>query len=700
MTEHKHTNRLINETSPYLQQHAHNPVDWYPWGDEALNKAKEEDKPIFLSIGYSACHWCHVMERECFENEEIAALMNKYFINIKVDREERPDLDEIYMSAVQGLTGQGGWPLSVFLTPDLKPFHGGTYFPPQDMYGRPGFPRVLQAIATHYEENRDDINQAASRLAEYVEQVTNIQPGKTEINYDLIQSSYEEMNRRFDEMRGGFGTEPKFPHSMDLSLLLRYYHRTGDENALKMVELTLEKMARGGMYDQIGGGFHRYSTDARWLIPHFEKMLYDNALLAKTYLEAYQLTQKPFYKRIAKETLDYVLREMTSPEGGFYSTQDADSEGKEGKFFIWTPDEIHGVLGDEKGKIVCRYYGVDESGNFEHGTSVLHVSEEPETVAKRFDIDVEELNQIIKEANCKLFAEREKRVKPGRDEKILTDWNGLMISTMAFAGNVLDEPRYAKAAGDACDFLFDKLMDDGRLLHTYKDGKAHTSAFLSDYSSVINGLIDTYETNRNPKRLEQAIHLNKAMIERFWDEGQGGFFVSDDSHETPVARSKSPLDNAVPSGNSIAVLSLLRLSEMTGEIDYRAKAETSLQFFSDLMKQIPAGFAQMMCALDFLLASPKEIVLTAHEQNAIDDFQKALFSRFIPDKVVLYADSQSRDQLEAISPVAKDKKPLDGQTTAYVCQNFTCKEPVLSIDALMDQLEVSPQFHLESLSEK
>jgi len=685
---HKHTNRLINETSPYLLQHAHNPVDWFPWNEEALQKAREEDKPIFLSIGYSACHWCHVMEHESFESEEIAKLMNENFVNIKVDREERPDLDEIYMSSVQAMTGAGGWPMSVFLTPDLKPFYGGTYFPPRDMYGRPGFPTLLQSLAETWKNRRDEVNQAAEKMTEHIQNLVTVPPGQGELNYDLITNAFHELSRRFEPRHGGFGTEPKFPHSMDLSLLLRYHYQHPDENeAMHMVDFTLKKMARGGMYDQIGGGFHRYSVDSRWLIPHFEKMLYDNALLVKTYTEAWQQTKDPFYKRIVKETLEYIKREMTSPEGFFYSTQDADTEGEEGKFFVWTKDEIKEVLADEKmANVAIRYFGVEDHGNFEHGKNVLHVAAAEEDVAKLEDMTVDELQEMLGVIKCKLFGVRDQRVKPGRDEKILTDWNGLMISAMAFAGNVFQESEYVDRAETACKALLDLMEQEGRLKHTAKEGRVHTDGFLSDYAFLIHGLIDTYEATHNPDWLEQAVRWNHKMNELFWDDDQGAFFYTSKDQKNLIARSKNPMDNAIPSGNSIAFLNLLRLSEILGDPNLRGQAEQSLLSFKRALEEIPMGYPQMLVALDFLLSKPKEIVLSGDSAEKIKDMKTALFNRFRPHKVVLYADGENARKLAALTSVVEGKSPVDSQATAYVCENFSCQQPVTDVESMLQQV--------------
>lgn len=686
-TNHRYTNQLIHETSPYLLQHAHNPVNWYPWGKEALNKAKEEDKPIFLSIGYSACHWCHVMEQESFENEEIARLMNEHFINIKVDREERPDLDEIYMSAVQSITGQGGWPMSVFLTPDLQPFYGGTYFPPVDRYGMPGFPTVLLSIARAYQSNRDEIVNSARELTSLLQQVATMTPSSSELTYDAIEKAFQEMDRRFDSIHGGFRGAPKFPHSMDLSLLLRYFYKNKSQRALDMVELSLEKMARGGMYDQLGGGFHRYSTDAKWLIPHFEKMLYDNALLSRTYTEAYQVTKKPFYKRIVTEILEYVLREMTSPEGGFYSTQDADSEGGEGAFFVWTPQEIAKIVGEKHASMVCRYFGVESDGNFEHGSSVLHLPLEDASAAKLFDMPLDDFRRMIQEAKAKLFQAREQRVKPGRDEKILTDWNGLMISSLAYAGNALNQPRYIQAAERACEFILNRLRNEGLLLHTYKDGRAHTTGFLSDYSFFINGMLDLYEAGQSPRWLKESLVLTNTMIEHYWDESNGAFFFTTGGNEQLIVRIKNPMDNAIPSGNSLAALVLIRLAHMTGNMDYSRRAEQIIQVFSDGFTKYPTSFSQMLIGLDWLLSPVREIVLAADTPEPLGEWQQALFHDFYPYKVVLYAFSSIRDELVRCAPVVEGKLPSNGTPMAYVCERFACGQPVSSIDDLLAQLK-------------
>ena len=683
----KHTNRLINETSPYLLQHAHNPVDWYPWGEEALAQSKQQDKPILLSIGYAACHWCHVMEHESFENEQIAAVMNEHYINIKVDREERPDLDEIYMNAVQMLTGQGGWPMTMFLTPDLKPFYGGTYFPPDSRYGRPGFPQVLRGVAEAYRERRDAVDQQADQVITNLNQLSAMEGDGRQLTVEMLDRAYQDYLSRFDHHDGGFGSAPKFPPSMGLSLLLRHWHRTGNANALNMVEVTLEKMARGGMYDQLGGGFHRYSVDERWLVPHFEKMLYDNALLSVAYLEAYQATGNAFYRQIATETLDYVLVEMYDAEkGGFYSTQDADSEGVEGKFFVWDLDEVERLLGEEKAKIFCEYYDITELGNFEH-KNILHVQTPPDLVARKLSMDVKELEGILAEGRQKLFEVREGRIKPGLDDKILTSWNGLMIRSMAMGYQILGDQRYREAAVRSAHFVLSELsQDNGQLLRTHREGKSHLNAYLEDYSYLIAGLIDLYEATFAVEWLKEAERLNQIMIEQFWDDANGSFFFTSKDHETLIVRSKTGYDGATPSGVSMAIHSLLRLDKLLNRPDFRQKVETTLDVYYHQIERSPSGSAQMLCELDFLLSTPKEIAIAGQQES--DDTQAALaaiHSRFIPNKVLALA--KDGEDVSDLIPLLESKTQIDGKATIYVCENYTCQAPTTDVEELAELLQ-------------
>ena len=678
----KHTNRLVDETSPYLLQHAHNPVDWYPWGEEALQRARSEDKPILLSIGYSACHWCHVMERESFENEQIAKLMNDNFINIKVDREERPDLDEIYMSAVQAMTGSGGWPMTMFLTPDLKPFYGGTYFPPTDQYGRPGFPRILTSVAETYQEKRGEVADHAEQITKHLQSRINPeQQADAELSVDLLDKAFQQYQSRFDERHGGFGQAPKFPPGMGLSLLLRYWKRTGNAEALQMVEFTLEKMANGGMYDQLGGGFHRYSVDEIWLVPHFEKMLYDNSLLTVSYLEAYQATGKDLYQRIARETLDYVLREMyDSQNGGFYSTQDADSEGEEGKFFVWTPDEVAAILPPEQAKIFCDFYDITEGGNFEH-KNILHVRMSTEQFVQMIDLSESELIGLLEDGRAKLFTEREKRIKPGLDDKILTSWNGLMIRSMALGYQILGDDRYLQAASKSANFIHQQLsQEDGLLWHTHRAGKSHLNAYLEDYAYLICGLIELYQASFDLRWLKEADRLSQIMIDQFWDITEAGFFFTGNQHEALIIRSKSAYDGATPSGTSMALHALVRLAILLDRPDYRQKVEQTLRLNYRQLDMAPSGSAQMMCSLDFLLGTPSEIAIVGLPDQ-LPPVLQALHNNFIPNKVVawLNPDGPATETVEEYLPLLTAKTPIERQATIYICQNYACQQPTINL---------------------
>ena len=678
-------NRLIHETSPYLLQHAHNPVDWYPWGEEALAKARAEDKPILLSIGYSACHWCHVMEHESFEDGETAGLMNELFVSIKVDREERPDLDTIYMNAVQAMTGRGGWPMTVFLTPDGRPFYGGTYFPPEDRHGLPGFRRVLLSAAQTYRDRREEIEQSANHIRDHIERLNTLPASGPTLSRSLLRAAYDALWASYDAVHGGFGRAPKFPPSMSLEFLLRTYQRTGERRALSMVENTLQKMARGGLYDQLGGGFHRYSVDAVWLVPHFEKMLYDNALLSRLYLHAYQVTGDTFYRCIAEETLDYVAREMTASLGGFYSTQDADSEGEEGRFFVWTPGEIRSVLGEEEGSLFCHHFGVTGGGNFE-GRNILHVRKQLAEVSRETGISAVELQEVIDRGRTKLFAEREKRVKPGRDDKVLTAWNGLMLKGFAEAARVLRRSDYLQIALANADFLLSTLRRDGRLLRTYKDGQARLNGYLEDYAFLVDGLLALYEATFDQHWFEEARALTDTMIEQFWDDVGGGFFKTSRDHETLITRPKDFFDNAVPSGNSVAADVLLRLAILTSEPKYERKAVTVLELTRDAVAQHPSGFGHLLCALDFHLSRPKEIAIVGDPESAgTQALLDVVFGCYLPNKVVALVRPDDPVPAQAIS-LLEGRHQIDGKATAYVCENYTCQLPVTDPEALAEQL--------------
>ena len=676
----KFTNRLSGETSPYLLQHAHNPVDWYPWGAEALEQARVEDRPILLSIGYSACHWCHVMEHESFENEPIAKLMNDNFVCIKVDREERPDLDGIYMNAVQMMTGHGGWPMTVFLTPDGRPFYGGTYFPPVDRQGMPGFPRLLIALAEAWRERRDEIEKNAGSLLVELGKVDRFRGADSELDPALLDQCVVRLLQSLDREHGGFGTRPKFPPSMALSFLLHRYHRTGDSQILAAVELTLEKMAGGGIYDQLGGGFHRYSVDDRWLVPHFEKMLYDNALLSRIYLDAWLLTGRPLYRRIVEETLDYVIREMTSPAGGFYSTQDADSEGVEGRFFVWNPEEVTALLGREEGAIFADFYDVTAGGNFEE-QSILHTDESSEEYADRRGMKRQELEARLARGRQILFTAREQRIKPGRDEKMLTSWNGLMLRSFAEAARGLDRSDYLESAIRNADFLLANLRRDGRLLRSHKDGESRLNAYLEDYADLANGLLALYESTFDSRWFNEATALVETMIDLFEDEEEGGFFFTSRDHEKLITRSKDYYDNATPSGNSVAAEVLIRLAHLTGRTDYRARAERILRQVAAITPRMPNGFGHLLCAFDLFSHPAREIAVAGDPQSpSTRSLLRTIFGRYLPGKVVALA-RPGEAPPEALA-LLTNRTSTAGDPMVWVCHNFQCELPVTTAESL------------------
>ncbi len=685
---HQHTNRLIHETSPYLLQHAHNPVDWYAWGEEALSKAKAEDKPILVSIGYSACHWCHVMEHESFENEQIAEMMNKYFVNIKVDREERPDLDQIYQYAVQMFGVGGGWPLTVFLTPDKEPFYGGTYFPPDDRMGRPGFTKVLEAVARYYRERKAEIRQTTQQVKEGLQRLSTFRESAQPLSKTVVENAVRKLGNSFDTTHGGFGTQPKFPNPMNLAFFLRYWRANGNETYLNMTLLGLQKMAQGGIYDQLGGGFHRYSVDDHWLVPHFEKMLYDNAQLIRLYADASRITKNPFYRRIVRETVGYVQREMLSPEGGFYATQDADSEGEEGKFFVWTGDEIFDLLGQEAGELFCRAYGVIPLGNFEHGKNILHRDVRPEWLAQEFIKDAAEVEEMLAGARGKLFAVRERRVKPFRDEKIILAWNGLMISGFLDAANLLGDEAIRQDALRSIEFILTHLTKDGQLLHSFKDAQAKLPAYLDDYACFVACLIDAFEATGERRYLELAEQFHRSTAANFWDEVQGAFFLTGPDHETLIQRPKDPFDHAVPGGNSVATHNLLRLYYYTGEEEHMQRAERALRLFRDQMEDNPFSFGHMLCALDFYLETPKEIAIIGR-RDAPDTqaLLRVAHESYVPNKILLVIDpAEGAGEAFAHLPVG-EMTQLRGQATSYVCHNFACSIPTTDPAGLADLLK-------------
>ncbi len=675
-------NRLTNETSPYLLQHANNPVDWYPWGPEALAKAKADNKPIFLSIGYSACHWCHVMEHESFENEQIAAIMNQYFINVKVDREERPDLDSIYMEAVVAMTGQGGWPMSVWLTPQGVPFYGGTYFPPTDRMGMPGFARVLESLAQTYQNRPDVVQQQGQQLVSQMARLLSLQSDDP-LEPAVPDLALSALLRTVDHTHGGTQGTPKFPQPMIYDFLLRAYHRTQNAKYLEAVELTLQKMAYGGIYDQLGGGFHRYSTDAVWLAPHFEKMLYDNALLARLYLHAYQITDNPLYRRIVEETLDYVVREMRHPLGGFYSTQDADSEGEEGKFFVWSPEEVKVVLGEEAGNQFCLVYDVKPEGNWE-GHSILRLLRPLAEAAQELGLEEKTLRDTLAVSRQKLFDHREKRIKPGRDEKILTAWNGLMLAAFAEAGRVLKRTDYVEIACCNAEFVLTHLKQEGRLLRTWKAGEAKLMGYLEDYTFLADGLLALYQSSYEERWFSEAQALIDIVLTHFSDQAHGGFYDTADDHEQLVVRPKDLQDNAIPSGNSMASRTLLYLAAYTGDNRYYQASIKAISALQQVLSQYPGGFAHWLGAMEFSLAEAKEIaVIGSLEEKDTQALLTVLQQPYRPNQVVALSKTETQ---KSVVPLLNQRPQLKGQATAYVCQNFACQLPTTDAEALRGQL--------------
>jgi uncharacterized protein YyaL (SSP411 family) len=679
-------NRLANETSPYLLQHKDNPVDWYPWGEEALRRAREEDRPILLSVGYSACHWCHVMERESFEDDETARMMNEHFVNIKVDREERPDIDSIYMAAVQAIIRHGGWPMTVFLTPDGSPFYGGTYFPPVPSRNMPSFQQLLLSIADAYENRRAEVLRSAGSIRDFLRASTSAaMPEAEAAGTELLDRAAASLLSQLDRRFGGFGTAPKFPQAMNLEVLLRHHHRTGDRSALDGVELTLRSMANGGIYDQLGGGFARYSVDAYWLVPHFEKMLYDNALLSRLYLETYQATGDAFYLRIAEETLDYVLRDMTSEEGGFFSAEDADSEGEEGKFYVWRPKELESVLDPEEADLAARYWDVTERGNFE-GKSILHVPRPPEAVAEEFGFSSGELGERITRIRSKLFAAREGRIRPGRDEKILAAWNGLMLRSFALAARVTGREDYREAAVRNATFIVKKMKEDGRIHRSYKDGRARFNGYLEDYAMVADGLVAVYEATFETRWLVEADALMGAVSELFWDEESRAYYDTPADHEELLTRPRDVYDSAAPSGTSVATEVLLRLSLFLDRSDYRQRAEDILGELAGGMEKVPGAFGRLLCALDFSTAEPREVAVVGNP-GATDTraLLNTVYSAYLPNKVVAGRDPDD-DEAGGLIPLLEGRTAREGKPTAYVCVQYACQAPTTDPEELARQL--------------
>jgi len=678
MTDTKKANRLIKEKSPYLLQHAYNPVNWFPWSDEAFEKAKSEDKPIFLSIGYSTCHWCHVMEKESFEDQEVAEVLNKYFIAIKVDREERPDIDHIYMEVCQALTGHGGWPLTIFMTPDKKPFFAGTYFPKNDRMGMSGLLSILNSVHEAWTKDRESLLKESEYIINAINEGDDFfetdNDGK--LTKDILDKAYFELKFAFDNFFGGFGSEPKFPTPHNLLFLLRYWYNTKEEYALTMVEKTLACMHKGGIYDHIGFGFSRYSTDKKWLVPHFEKMLYDNALLAIAYLEAYQATKKREYADIAEEIFTYVLRDMTSPEGGFYSAEDADSEGVEGKFYVWSVNEVKKVLGEHDGEKYCKYYDITPHGNFE-GSNI------PNLIKGNIP---DEDKPFIERCRKKLFAYREKRVHPHKDDKILASWNGLMIAAMAIGGRILGKDKYIKAAEKAAEFVLSKLISEsGRLLARYRDGESAFLGYVDDYAFFIWGLIELYETTYKPVYLKHSLKLNDDLIKYFWDEKNGGLFYYGSDSEQLIARPKEVYDGATPSGNSVSTLNFLRLARLTGRSDLENKAYMQFETFGGNIKSFPSGHCFFLSAFLFANSKIKEVVIVGKDNLESSNMINIIREEFRPFTLSLfYSDAYS--DLKDLAPFVENYKTIEGKTTAYICQDFTCQDPITDISSFRDTI--------------
>ncbi len=691
----KKPNRLIDEKSPYLLQHAYNPVDWYPWSCEAFRKAKDEDKPIFLSIGYSTCHWCHVMERESFENTETARLMNEVFVSIKVDREERPDIDNIYMLVCQLITGSGGWPLSIVMTPDKKPFFAGTYFPPDSRYGRIGFKDLIINIDLAWKNKRNEINESVEQISDYLRQI-NSTGSTTSLGTEILDSAFDQYERRYDSIHGGFGRAPKFPSPHNLMFLLRFWKRTGNSKALEMVTHTLTEMSKGGMYDHIGFGFHRYSTDDKWLVPHFEKMLYDQALLAITYTEAYQVTREKEFKRIAEEIIEYVLRDMTSPLGGFYSAEDADSEGMEGKFYVWSKSEFYEILDEDDAGFAVRIFNVNESGNYndeaagqQGRANILHLSENRSATAKTFEVTEGEFNTRYERIRSRIFNHRSKRIHPHKDDKILCDWNGLMIAALSIAGRAFSNSKFILAAEKAVGFINQYLQDDAtKLLHHFRDGSSAVAANLDDYAFLIWGLLELYRSTFKKAYLADSINLTDSVLKYFTDEKNGGFYFSPEFGEQMLIRTKEIYDGAIPSGNSVMLNNLIRLYRITSNSEYDIFAKQLIDSFSSSISKAPTSSAFLLSSLEYLYSGSAEIIIAgkSFDENAAKIASK-LNSYFLPDLTIIFTareDEEYNPDLEYLGGYhSQDDKPL-----LYLCRNFACELPTDNAEDILSGLAV------------
>ena len=698
MTGEKIRNRLAFEKSPYLLQHAGNPVDWYPWGAAAFEKAKRENKPVFLSIGYSTCHWCHVMAHESFEDSTIARLMNDVFVSVKVDREERPDIDMLYMTVCQMMTGGGGWPLTIIMTPDKQPFFAGTYIPKETRFGRIGLTDLIPRIKELWATRQVEVMNSANQIIATLRKTSHPEPGE-EPGEPVLHIAYEQLSARFDERHGGFGTAPKFPTAHNLLFLLRYWKRSGDNKALKMVEKTLQAMRRGGIFDHIGFGFHRYSTDALWLVPHYEKMLYDQAMLAMAYTETYQATAEEEYARTAREIFTYVLRDMTAAGGGFYSAEDADSEGEEGKFYLWTCDEIKRTLNPDEADLFIKVFDIKDDGNFtdetagkKTGRNIPHLAKSLAEISSELDEPIPQLQKRLESIRQKLFNYRDKRVHPQKDDKILTDWNGLMVAALAKGARSLNEPGYASAAKSTADFILNNMVtNNGRLLHRYRDGEAALPAHIDDYAFLIWGMLELYETTLELNYLKMAMELNQHLIEHFWDDKNGGFYFTAEDGENLLVRQKEIYDGAIPSGNSVAMLNLLRLGRLSANPDLEQKAARIGRAFFESVRQSPSAYTQLMAAINFAVGPSYEIVIVG-DPGADDtrEMLQAIHRRFIPDKVlILLSPGLSYPDIERLIPFTRQMSRIEGKATAYVCHNYNCKLPTTDIDTMLRLLDTN-----------
>ena len=696
MTSHEAAaNPLIHEKSPYLLQHAHNPVHWRPWGEDAFALAKQEDKPVFLSIGYATCHWCHVMERESFEDQEVARVLNQGFIPIKVDREERPDIDGVYMTVCQMITGRGGWPLTIIMTPDKKPFFAATYIPKQGRFGQPGLLELLPEVIRVWKEERSRATDSADQVSEHLRSAR-WDTGGEMLSRDVLDACYQTLQERFDTRHGGFGKAPKFPTPHNLLFLLRFWKRTGNRQALDMVQTTLKAMRRGGVFDHLGYGFHRYSTDDHWLVPHFEKMLYDQALMIMALTETYLATSDRFYADIVQETATYVLNEMTSEGGGFYSAEDADSEGEEGKFYIWTEQEIESVLSSTDADLVKKVFNTSQAGNYldeatgkRTGANILHLTRSLDEMAQELGMELSQLEADLDRVRQKLHAVRAQRIRPLLDDKILTDWNGLMIAALARAGRALNRHDYLKAAEDAAGFLLGNLKDDrGRLLHRFRDGEAAIAGMLEDVAFLTFGLIELYEASRKPAYLEQALALTRESLVHFWDHEHGGFFTSADDGEQLLVRQKEVLDGAIPSGNSMALLNLLKLSLLTGDADLESAADQLARAFAGTVRQLPAGCTFLLCGLDLALGPANEVVIVGQEKAAdAREMLNVLDTTYLPRTVHLLKTGDTSDELFSLAAFTRDLHMQNEQATAYVCRGQRCERPVTDPREMLSLLE-------------